>query len=177
MKEQLGVCSSIISDLLEVARESTPRCDPIDLTAVVSEVVGTLTVPASVRVELAVEEGLHLLGDHGLLRQALVNLVGNSIIALRKRGGVVCIVAHVEGDETVLEVSDDGPGFPPDILHEVFEPLVTTRPKGTGLGLALVESVARRHGGMATAGNRPEGGAQVSLRLPRSGPPQHPIAP
>jgi signal transduction histidine kinase len=70
----------------------------------------------------------------------------------------------------VIEVVDDGPGFPPEILPEVFEPLVTTRAKGTGLGLALVESVARRHGGTATAANGDAGGAIVSLRLPRRGP-------
>ena len=66
-----------------------------------------------------------------------------------------------------IAVCDDGPGFPPDLLEQVFEPLVTTRPKGTGLGLALVRSVVTRHGGEAVAANDERGGAIVSFVLPK----------
>jgi signal transduction histidine kinase len=172
MGQQLSLCSSIISDLLEVARESPPRSDTIDMAALAAEVLDVVPPPASVRVELAIEPGLQVLGDRGLLRQALVNLVGNAYLALGKDDGLVRMIAKNREDHTVIEIADDGPGFPEEILHEVFEPLVTTRPKGTGLGLALVESVARRHGGTANAANPPEGGAKVSLRLPRAGPPR-----
>lgn len=172
MSEQLALCNAIISDLLEVARESTPRCDPIDVSALGAEVLDLVDAPESARVEIAVEPDLRLLGDRGLLRQALVNLVGNAVMALGGRDGLVRLVARSDDDHVVVSVLDDGPGFPEEILPEVFEPLVTTRPKGTGLGLALVESVARRHGGVATARNRPEGGAQVTMNLPREGPPR-----
>jgi signal transduction histidine kinase len=172
MSHQLRQCHTIISDLLEVARESTPRSDFIDVAELASEVLAAVSAPNGVHIEVDVEPELRALGDRGLLRQALVNLVVNAQIALGEHGGgVVRLVARCEGEELVLEVLDDGPGFPPEVLPEVFEPLVTTRPKGTGLGLALVESVARRHGGKAIAENREEGGARVSIRLPRSGPP------
>jgi signal transduction histidine kinase len=174
MSEQLRVCNGIISDLLEVARESTPRCDSIDVSALISDVLDVSDPPPGVRVDVEVDPGLRAFGDKGLLRQALVNLLGNAYIALGERGGLVRMVAREEGESLVIEVLDDGPGFPPAILPEVFEPLVTTRAKGTGLGLALVESVARRHGGTATATNGDAGGASVSLRLPRRGPPAPP---
>jgi signal transduction histidine kinase len=172
MSDQLRLCNGIISDLLEIARDSTPKCDPIDVAALVSSVLDSLSVPEGVRVLVDIEAGLRLFGNNGLLRQALVNLVGNAFNALASSGGLVHIVAQSDEDHAVIEVLDDGPGFAQEILFEVFEPLVTTRPKGTGLGLALVQSVARRHGGTAAAANRAEGGACVWLRLPRDGPSQ-----
>jgi len=69
-----------------------------------------------------------------------------------------------------IEVSDTGPGIPEDKLARLFEPFFTTKPpgEGTGLGLSTVEAIIRAHGGTITAGNRPEGGAVFSIRLPAS---------
>jgi signal transduction histidine kinase len=64
-------------------------------------------------------------------------------------------------------VLDDGPGFDASVLGIAFEPLVTTRSSGVGLGLALVRSIVLRHHGRAEASNRPDGGARVDLLLPR----------
>jgi signal transduction histidine kinase len=69
-------------------------------------------------------------------------------------------------------VSDAGPGFDPDTLPLIFEPLVTTKASGTGLGLALVKSVVERHGGHVSADNRAAGGAEVRLFLPNALPPE-----
>jgi nitrogen fixation/metabolism regulation signal transduction histidine kinase len=74
-----------------------------------------------------------------------------------------------------LTVSDNGHGFPPEILERVCEPYVTTKPKGTGLGLAIVKKIADDHGGRLRIANRPPeqgGGAEVTLLLPLHSPPQ-----
>jgi nitrogen fixation/metabolism regulation signal transduction histidine kinase len=68
-----------------------------------------------------------------------------------------------------LTVSDNGSGFPAQILAHAFEPYVTTKPKGTGLGLAIVYKIIDDHGGTITLANRPAeqgGGAEVSVQLP-----------
>ena len=67
---------------------------------------------------------------------------------------------------SVLELTDNGPGFPEDMLLNIFDPYVTNKPKGTGLGLAIVKKIIEEHGGSITAENAPEGGAKITIRLP-----------
>jgi nitrogen fixation/metabolism regulation signal transduction histidine kinase len=65
-----------------------------------------------------------------------------------------------------IAVSDNGPGFDPELIAQVFEPYVTSKTKGTGLGLAIVKRIVAEHGGVVHAENLPEGGGRVVLRLP-----------
>ena len=116
------------------------------MQAAYAEAVAAVSVPADVRVGYDVVDGLSFDGDPGLLQRALVNLVLNAVGALEGRGGSVQLSGRREGDRIALVVSDDGPGFDPGVLAHAFEPLVTTRSKGTGLGLALVKGVVERHG-------------------------------
>ena len=101
------------------------------------------------------------------LEQALGNLVDN---ALRHGSGPVRLDAQPENGELVLRVSDEGEGFPPDFLPHAFERFSRAdeaRTKGgAGLGLAIVEAVARAHGGSASAATHGAGGALVTIRIP-----------
>lgn len=82
---------------------------------------------------------------------------------------VVASVRRV-GDDVVISVADDGPGFPPEFLAEAFERFsqadASRRSSGAGLGLAIVQAIARAHGGSATVENRASGGARVSITIP-----------
>jgi two-component system OmpR family sensor kinase len=108
-----------------------------------------------------------IFADRLRLEQALGNLVDN---ALRHGGGTIRLEAESRDGTTMLEVSDEGEGFPSSFLPHAFERFARAdeaRSRGaTGLGLAIVEAVARAHGGTANAANRDEGGAVVSLSLP-----------
>jgi two-component system OmpR family sensor kinase len=108
-----------------------------------------------------------IFADRLRLEQALGNLVDN---ALRHGGGTIRLGAASRDGTTMLEVSDEGEGFPSSFLPHAFERFARAdeaRSGGaTGLGLAIVDAVARAHGGTANAGNRDEGGAVVSLSLP-----------
>ncbi len=108
-----------------------------------------------------------LIGDRVRLEQALGNLVDN---ALRHGAGTVLLDARVEDGSIALSVSDQGEGFPEDFLQHAFERFsradVAREGGGVGLGLAIVEAIARAHGGSAAATNRVEGGAQVTLTIP-----------
>ena len=108
-----------------------------------------------------------------LLRRAVRNLLENA----RRHGGgpgnaqEVEAELSIEGADAVLRVNDQGPGVPPDQRERIFEPFyrlpgASEREGGVGLGLALVRSIALRHGGTASCSNRPEGGACFELRLP-----------
>ena len=105
--------------------------------------------------------------EPGLMVQCMMNLVQNSVYALTEQASPqIWLTASRDEDGISISVRDNGVGFPPALLSSVFEPLVTSRPKGTGLGLALVRSVIARHGGEAIARNAAEGGAIVSFTLP-----------
>ena len=110
---------------------------------------------------------LTLDGDRIKLRQALRNLVTNAINA-QPSGGSVHVAVHAENSQAVIRVSDAGPGIPPDIVRRIFDPFFTTRAEGTGLGLALTQTIARLHGGEVSVSSDPShlGGADVTFRLP-----------
>jgi two-component system sensor histidine kinase HupT/HoxJ len=112
-------------------------------------------------------------GSPGQLLQVMMNLVQNAYdaaAATRAPRLEITLVPDAT-DPGWLEVrcKDNGPGFAPEHLPRIFEPFFTTKPvgKGTGLGLSISYGLAERHGGTLTAGNHPDGGAEMVLRLPR----------
>jgi PAS domain S-box-containing protein len=117
-------------------------------------------------------------GDEGLLRQALLNLARNAAeaCAIEAGGGRVVVRGEiVHGEEAGFQrisVCDNGPGIPPNVLPKLFRPFFTTKAKGTGLGLAVVQKIIVQHGGQVEVRSQPEGGAQfiVTLPVPRSMP-------
>ena len=168
--QQIDECDSIITKLLEMARNQASRLDAVDVARLVEDALTAARVPERVHVEREGLDGLVLWIDGALVKQALINLLINSVQAQREGEGWIRIHADREDNYVVLSLEDAGPGFEATTLPVIFEPLVTTKPTGTGLGLSLVKSVVERHGGDVSAGNREEGGAVVKLRLPNSVP-------
>jgi nitrogen fixation/metabolism regulation signal transduction histidine kinase len=109
--------------------------------------------------------------DRGRIRQVLNNLLTNSLEALEGRPdprvAIATRRAQVPGADFVeLTVTDNGPGFQPELAGQMFDPYVTSKPKGTGLGLAIVRKIVEEHGGRIEADNDPAGGALVRIWLP-----------
>jgi two-component system sensor histidine kinase HupT/HoxJ len=114
-------------------------------------------------------------GNAGQLLQVLMNLIQNAYDAASAQPGVspvLKICARRESNAMVITLHDNGPGIAPEVLSSIFEPFFTTKPvgKGTGLGLSISYGIVERHGGMLTAHNHPQGGAEFVLRLPGAKP-------
>ena len=163
---QIENCESIISNLLELARNQPPRRDPVDFEMIYRQAVQDLAPPPNLSLHFSAEPGLALNADAALLRQALINLLSNAVQAFGDLAGDIWVSATSEASQVIIEVADNGPGFDAETIARVFEPLVTTRQTGTGLGLALVKGVTERHGGTVEALNRADGGAAVRMRIP-----------
>jgi CheY-like chemotaxis protein len=111
--------------------------------------------------------------DRAGIEQVVTNLVINAAQAA-DAGGNVWLTAMPDAKHFLIEVRDDGPGIPPDVLPRIFEPFFTTKPtgQGTGLGLSVSRGVVQQHGGWIDARNRDEadgGGAQFTVRIPLQG--------
>jgi len=111
--------------------------------------------------------------DRQMLRRVLVNLVSNSVQAIRDaRKGEALPLGHVQiavrhqGAASVLVVEDDGPGIAAGLRDRIFEPYYTTKSDGTGLGLAIVKKIVVEHGGTIEIDQSPMGGARFTIRLP-----------
>ncbi len=167
--QQIDECDSIITHLLEMARNQPPRRAQVDLASLVEDALLAARVPERVQIEREGLADLTLWIDGPLVKQALVNLFVNSVQAqLGSPNSWLRVRADLDDGYAIVTVEDAGPGFEAITLPVMFEPLVTTKTSGTGLGLSLVKSIVERHGGHVSAGNRGEGGAVVKLHLPNS---------
>jgi signal transduction histidine kinase len=157
--EALGRFMAAYADL---ARLPPPRLQPVDVGAWVRGVAGLET---RIDVQVTAGPGLVIQADPDQLEQLLINLLRNATdAALQTSGGVRIGWAKRSG---MLEVwiDDDGPGI--ENSGNLFVPFFTTKPQGTGIGLALSRQIAEAHGGSLSLGNRSNGrGARARLRLP-----------
>ena len=190
---QVQALKALINEFRDYARLPSAKLAPLDLNALVNEVMALYgqaleqgTVQLNLRPDLP-----HILGDAALLRQVVHNLVQNALDAVGEHPPAndvprVVLRTDVSLNETGevravrLAVQDNGPGFPEKVIKRAFEPYITTKAKGTGLGLAVVKKIADEHGALVrirnlgSAGGTPPGtgdaspiseprGAQVSL--------------
>lgn len=159
-----------VADMLDLARLEAGQADlrrsPLRLDLLAEEVAASVE-PEVAEVSVIAGEAVVVDADYSLLRQALDNVVQNAVrrarhVELRTAGG-----RH----DAVVEVLDDGPGFDPELLPNVFERWAKGPGRadrhGSGIGLAIVKTIVEAHGGSVDADNRPEGGARIRLHLPR----------
>jgi len=166
---QVDTCKRIVSDLLDPARSNNTQRTHVEIRPVLEEAVALVPIPRQIDLSIDAPDSLTCALDSGLIQRAIINLVTNSIRAIGDREGRVQLQARCEEKPVRmlwLSVLDDGPGFPPSMIPLSFEPLITTHAQGSGLGLAMVKSVAARHGGEVRGANLPDRGARVDLFLP-----------
>lgn len=121
---------------------------------------------AAIDTELAGDLG-PVLGDATQLRQIIHNLLRNAEDALEGRDDARIVIRTARGlRHAWLTIADNGPGFPVELLPRIFEPYVTTKARGTGLGLPIVKKIVEEHQGSIEISNAPEGGARIVIRLP-----------
>lgn len=171
--QQVQAMKEMVDAFNEYARPPRLQLAPLELNEFVAEVLYLYRdYPANVEIGLDLAgEPLWIEADKGRMRQLLHNLVKNAIEAIRDGHGSILAIRtrreHVTGADCVeLSILDDGPGFPEHLVSSAFEPYVTTKPKGTGLGLAVVKKIVEEHGGWIQLETPAEGGARIVIRLP-----------
>jgi signal transduction histidine kinase len=163
LAEQLGIANTIITDLLDMIRDNPLSTQTLRLRDVVESAALQLHLPLDLQ---ALTELPEVNGDPSQLRHVFVNLLQNAQQAAGPTGTVTVDAEKTDADVAV-GVVDSGSGVDASVRARLFEPLVTTRQKGIGLGLALVKRIVERHGGQVTYEPRGKG-ARFVVRLPRS---------
>ncbi|MFO0974418.1 MAG: ATP-binding protein [Phycisphaerae bacterium] len=160
----------LVGEILEFAQEDVLERGPGRAGEVLAEALETAAAwTAGRKISLLLSPGavdVPLYGDVARLRRALVNILINAVQAVGEAGTVWVAARSDEAGACVFEVRDSGPGIPGDVLERVFDPFFTTRASGTGLGLAIVHRIVEAHGGSIRVGNRAEGGAEFTIRIP-----------
>lgn len=145
-----------------------PRLAPLAMRNLLEELLAAHAARLStqrISVTLDVPDHEQVLADRELLSRALAHLVINAVEAMPS-GGTLVFTSYQGHGLYEIEVADSGPGLADDARRRAFEPRFSTKPGSAGLGLALVERIARAHGGAVAAQNCPDGGAAFTLRLP-----------
>jgi len=165
--ERLRCLDRLVQDMLVFARGTGPgeRVRIADLFRAVYD-AALAVKPANAHLVIDGTDALvELDGNRTALTAALTNLITNAFES--SPDVVVTLKARVRGDRVELTVHDNGPGIAPSIQSRVFEPFFSTRPAGTGLGLAVVKTVTEAHGGALALDSTPERGTSIELDLPR----------
>ena len=140
-----------------------------------NEVIGEMVVllrgqatrhAVSVRADLA-SDLPNVVGDRVQIQQVLMNLMLNGIEAMSDTGGVLTVKSQLrENGQIEISVNDTGPGLPPDKADQIFDAFFTTKPQGSGMGLAISKSIVESHGGRIWANGTGGPGATFHFSLP-----------
>jgi two-component system nitrogen regulation sensor histidine kinase NtrY len=177
----LGTINRHISDIARIveefaafARLPAPKLQEVALDALLEQAIFSAETihPEITYSFMGSERPMVIHADEVQLSQVFTNLLKNAAESIERREhitqkGRIEIHYHTSAQQVMIEVADNGVGFPEELLHRIMEPYVTTRTKGTGLGLAIVKKIIEDHKGTISLANRPLGGALITIALPR----------
>ena len=180
--KEAKMANAIVVEVLDFVRPIRLQVESFSLAGVVRDAVTTAEghkQRGGIRVDVNVSETLpEMQGDPHQLRQIFTNLLTNAFEAMGGTGTVGITAIEVAPEEEVgvggeanspmiqIEVADDGPGVPPDVVEKIFSPFFTTKPQGSGLGLAIVRKIVDAHDGRIDVGARPGGGTRFRVTIP-----------
>jgi two-component system NtrC family sensor kinase len=158
----------LLNNLLNQSRHAPEEAGDIDVAMLIRDLAALTRyqIAEAVRLDVVAASVIKAHLPAGGLRQALLNLILNAADALEGRSGMICVTAAHDAEGLRIEVADDGPGFSRELLEQGIRPFRTTRPRGTGLGLTMVQRYVKETGGRLSLKNRVPQGACVSLFWP-----------
>ncbi len=168
--ELMRQAGSLADSLRDLASRPEPSRSVLCLAELARDAIATVTplLPPETSVTLDADERVRVLGDADQLQRALVNLTLNARNAMKADGGRVVVGVHAQGAEAVLSVTDSGEGVPDPVRDRMFERRFTTRRSdgGEGLGLPVVDEIARAHAGRIAVSTERGVGTTISIVLP-----------
>lgn len=165
---ELKRMARLLNDMLDQSRHSPEVANAFDMHTLIRNLVALTRYQIAETIHLQIDAPCPLpvhLPESGI-RQALLNLILNAADALEGNAGTICIKVRADQQGLRIDVQDDGIGFSKDMLEHGIRPFRTSRQRGTGLGLSMVQRFVKDVGGTILLTNQPSHGACVSLLLP-----------
>jgi len=165
------LAADIIDRLRSLYKKTPPQREPVDVNEIIAEMVPLLRSEAneyavSIRTDLAADLP-KITADRVQLQQVLMNLMLNGIEAMKETGGVLMVKSGLDEDSQIeISVNDTGPGLSPGKAEQIFDAFFTTKPQGSGMGLAISKSIVESHGGRIWANGDGGRGATFHFTLP-----------
>jgi signal transduction histidine kinase len=167
IQEQIDYINKIISDLQDYARPLKPELVEVDLCNAIPQLLLTVNIPSNIQALAQCDGTLTKLKlDLTFLKRILVNLATNAIQAM-PNGGNLTVKAFQENTNISITVTDNGVGIPDEIKPKLFQPLMTTKSKGQGFGLAVVKRLVEAQGGAITFESKVGVGTQFKITFPK----------
>lgn len=165
---QVAALKNMVADFADYARAPAPKLMQLEFHQLLNEVMGLYEANSSpIALHLNATK-TRINGDATRLRQVIHNLLQNAHDALQQTQNrqITVSTSDAQQDMLLLSIRDNGSGFPEHLLARAFEPYMTSKPKGTGLGLPIVKKIVEEHGGRITIENQEQGGTCVNVLLP-----------
>ena len=163
--------AEIIDRLRSLYKNAPPKRESLDVNEVILEMVALLRGEAnryatSIRTDLATDLP-NITGDRVQLQQVFMNIMLNGIEAMKETGGVLTVKSQVgQGGGVLISICDTGIGLPAETVDQIFSAFFTTKPQGSGMGLAISRSIIEAHGGHLWATANDGRGAAFHFTLP-----------
>jgi two-component system, sporulation sensor kinase E len=168
-RDEIARLDQIINQFLQAIRPTQPQLQPASVNDVIAETLTLLEREIGDRdilVEQELKPGLpRILLDRAQLKQAFYNIVKNALQAMRS-GGILRILTEANQTYVIISFIDSGHGIAPEAIGQLFEPYFTTKEKGTGLGLMIVQRIVREHGGTIEVESDKDRGTTFRVKLP-----------
>ncbi len=168
IQEQIKYINKIVSDLQDFERPLKPEYEYKNMDDLLVSVFDTVTVPDEINLKVHVEGEIIMQTDPTFIKRSLTNLVNNAIQAMPD-GGELEVTAQKRGQSVFITVSDTGKGIPQEVKPNVFKPLMTTKSKGQGLGLAVVKRLIEGLNGKVSFESEVNKGTRFIVELPSTG--------
>lgn len=165
IEENVAYINKIIADLQDYARPLNPNCISVNLQGLVTNTVQTITIPKNVTSLVDIDATLQMEIDTEFFRRILSNLVLNAIQAM-PNGGNLTVSAYEKDGNVLINVEDTGTGIPEEIKPKLFTPMVTTKSKGQGLGLAVVKRLVEALNGTIRFESQKGKGTKFVIEMP-----------
>jgi PAS domain S-box-containing protein len=160
----------IITDLQDFAKTQKPNMEAVNFEKILEEVMVLVSIPNELKVVIDLEKGFPtFVSDHSMVKRILFNLVNNAVQAM-PNGGTLTIKAKISNNKVAMYVEDTGNGIPEDIRPKLFSPMVTTKSKGQGFGLAVVKRLVETLDGTVTFECQLGKGTKFTVCLPKNKP-------
>lgn len=153
IEKSVSKLSHQINNVMDFVRIKEPNIASWKLDLILKESLNLLEIPSTVKIILP-KESLQIFCDKDQFEILFLNLIKNSLESI-KGSGYIKFYAEQNSKEITIKIEDSGPGIPEEFISQIFDPLVTLKNYGTGLGLASCKNIVNSHGGTITAKNNP----------------------